>query len=201
VRVLVDSDSESDDYQARIEDSSVRCYSIAQKETRKDVDVNPDLSKAQSRRVWKLIEEYKEIFSDVPTTTHLLEHDIKLTSEEPVYSKPYKLPHNLVEPVEKEIKELEQQGWIEPSDAAYASPIVLVKKKNSDDIRLCVNYKKLNDETVCNPMPMPEIDDILSKIGQSDMFSTVDMSRGYYAIGMTDRAKLRSLRQHRTIDF
>jgi len=42
------------------------------------------LSKAQSRRVWKLIEEYKEIFSDVPKTTHLLEHDIKLTSKEPV---------------------------------------------------------------------------------------------------------------------
>jgi len=95
----------------------------------------------------------------------------------------------LVEPVEKEIKELEQQGWIEPSDAACASPIVVVKKKNSDDIRLCVNYKKLNDVTVNDPMPMPEIDNILSKIGQSDMFSTVDMSRGYYAIGMTDRAK------------
>ena len=62
-------------------------------------------------------------------------------------------------------------------------------KKNSDDIRLCVNYKKLNDVTVNDPMPTPEIDDILSKIGQSDMFSTVDMSRGYYAIGMTDRAK------------
>jgi len=136
--VVVDSDSESDDYQERTEDSSARCYSIAQKETWKDVDVSPDLSKAQSRRVWKLIEEYKEIFSDVPTTTHLLEHDIKLTSEEPVYSKPYKLPYNLVEPVEKEIKELERQGWIEPSDAAYASPIVVVKKKNSDDIRLCV---------------------------------------------------------------
>ena len=66
--VVVDSDSENDDYQERTEDSSARCYSIAQKETWKDVDVNPDLSKAQSRRVWKLIEEYKEIFSDVPGT-------------------------------------------------------------------------------------------------------------------------------------
>jgi len=94
-----------------------------------------------------------------------------------------------VEPVEKEIKELERQGWIEPSDAAYASPIVVVKKKNWDDIRLCVNYKKLNNVTVNDPMPMPEIDDILSKIGQSDMFSTADMYRGYYAIGMTDRAE------------
>ena len=145
---LVDSHSEDEEYQERTEDSSARCYNIEQKETWKDVDVNPELSRDQSCRVWRLIEEYKDIFSDVPTTTHILEHDIKLTSEEPVYSRPYKLPYNLVEPVEKEIRELEKQGWIEPSDAAYASPIVVVKKKNSDDIRLCVNYKKLND--VCN---------------------------------------------------
>jgi len=51
VGVVVDSDSESDEYQEGIEDSSARCYSIAQKETWKDVDVNPDLSKAQRRRV------------------------------------------------------------------------------------------------------------------------------------------------------
>ena len=44
----------------------------------------------------------------------------------------------------------------------------------------CVNYKKLNDITVSDPMPMPEIDDILTKIGQSTMFSTVDMCKGYY---------------------
>jgi len=187
VRVVVDSDSDSDDYQERIEDRSARCYGIAQKETWKDVDVNSDLNKEESRGVWKLIEEYTEIFSDVPTTTHLLEHDIKLTSEEPVYSKPYKLSYNLVEPVEKEIKELEWQGWIEPSDAAYASPIVVAKKKNSDDIRLCVNYKKLNDVTVNDPIPMPEIDDILS--GNREHFSAVDMPHGYYAMSMTARAK------------
>ena len=134
--VVTDSDDEDDEYQERTEDGSARCYNIEQKETWEDVDVNPELSQDQSRRVWKLIEEYKDIFSDVPTTTHILEHDIKLTSEEPVCGKPYKLPYSLVEPVEQEIRELERQGWIEPSD--------VVKKKNSDDIRLCVNYKKLN---------------------------------------------------------
>ena len=88
--------------------------------------------------------------------------------------------------MEKENCELERQGWIEPSDA---SPIVVVKKKNSDEIRLCVNYKKLNDITVGDPMPMPEIDDILTKIGQSTMFSTVDMCKGYYAIGLNEGSR------------
>ena len=78
-----------------------------------------------------MIEECSDIFSDVPTTTKLLRHQIKLTSEEPVYCKPYKLPLQLVDPVAKEIEDLERKGLIEPSDAPYASPIVVVKKKNN----------------------------------------------------------------------
>ena len=164
--------------QEKAENSDAVYYSTEQKETCRDVNVNPELHPDQRRRLWELICEYGDVFYDVPTTTQLLEHEIKLTSKEPVYSKPYKIPYNLVEPVEREIRELEWQGWIELSDAAYASPIVVVKKKNTDDIRLCVNYKKLNDITVNDPMPMPEIDDILTKIGQSTMFSTVDMCKG-----------------------
>jgi len=75
--------------------------------------------------VWELIDEYSDIFSDVPTTTKLSRHQIKLTSEEPVYCKPYKLPLQLVEPVAKAIEDFERKGWIEPSDAPYASPLWL----------------------------------------------------------------------------
>jgi len=128
--VVIDSDSKEEEvqYQEKIRNSDIGIYCTEQKETWRDVNINPELTPKQSRQVWNLVEEYKDIFSDVPTTTHILKHDIKLTSQEPVYCKPYKLPYNLVEPVKKEIKELEQRGWIEPSNAAYALPIVLVKK-------------------------------------------------------------------------
>ena len=125
--VVVDSESEDEECQEKAENSDAVYYSTEQKETWRDVNVNPELQPDQSRRLWELIREYGDVFSDVPTTTHLLEHEIKLTSREPVYSKPYKIPYNLVEPVEKEVCELERQGWIEPSDAAYASPIVVLK--------------------------------------------------------------------------
>jgi len=125
MEVVVDSDSEEEEVQCqeKIGNSDVGIYCTEQKETWRDVNINPELSPEQSRQVWNLVEEYKKIFSDVPTTTHILKHDIKLTSQEPVYSKPSKLPYNLVEPVEKKIRELEQRGWIEPSNAAYASSI------------------------------------------------------------------------------
>jgi len=55
----------------------------------------------------------------------------------------------------------------------------VVKKKNSDDIRLCVNYKKLIDVTVNDPMPMPEIDDIRTKSGQPNIVfnNRIDMTK------------------------
>ena len=124
----------------------------------------------------------KPLVSDVPTSTKLQKHQINLTTDEPIFCKPYKLPLHLVEPVEKEIRDLENRGWIEPSDAPYASPIVVVRKKNTTDIRLYIDYKKLNDITVNDPMPMPEIDDILTRLGKSDVYSTIDMCKGYYAI-------------------
>jgi len=99
----------------------------------------------------------KELFSDVRTTTHILKHEIKLTSSEAVCSKPY----NLVEPVEKKSRKLERQGWIESSDAVCASPIVVV-----NNIRLCVNYKRWYDITVNDSMPIAKSDDILTIIGQ-----------------------------------
>ena len=164
-------------------------YNKEQKETWRDVNINPELNDEQKRQVWELIEKYGEIFSDVPTTTKLIKHQINSTSEEPVYSKPYKLPLHLVEPVEREIQDLEEKGWIEPSSSSYASPIVVVKKKNSEDIRLCVNFKRLNDLTVNDPMLMPEIDDILAKLSKSSMYSTTDMCKGYYAIELDEKSR------------
>ena len=80
--VVVDSDSEDEECQEKAENSDAVYYSTEQKETWRDVNVNPELQPDQSRHLWELIREYGDVFSDVPTTTHLLEHEIKLTSRE-----------------------------------------------------------------------------------------------------------------------
>jgi len=54
---------------------------------------------------------------------------------------------------------------------------------------LCVNYKRLNDITVNDPMSVPEIDDILAKLGKSNMYSTTDKSKGYYAIQLDGKSQ------------
>ena len=76
----------------------------------------------------ELLDEYSEIFSDVPRVTHLIEHKVELTETEPVKHKPYPIPYKMQEIIDKEIDEMLRMGVIEHSEAPYASPLVLVKK-------------------------------------------------------------------------
>ena len=59
-------------------------YSVKQKETVEDVVINPELSQEKRDEVRTLLREYREIFSDVPTVTNLMEHKLELTQREPV---------------------------------------------------------------------------------------------------------------------
>jgi len=64
-----------------------------------------------------------EIFSDVPTVTHLIEHKVELTENEPVKQKPYLIPYKMQEITDKEIDDTLAMGVIEHSEAPYASPL------------------------------------------------------------------------------
>ena len=115
--------------------------SLDQTETWKDIQVNPDLTETEKRKIWNLVEEYQDIFSDVPTQTNLITYKIKTKSDEPVMHKPYRVPVHMKDAVEKELDKMVKMGWIEHGDSEYASPLVVVKKKGTNDLRLCVSYK------------------------------------------------------------
>ena len=74
-----------------------------------------------------------------------------------------------------------KSGLIVPSHSLWLSLIVLVKKKNGQ-IRLCVDYRKLNKVTIKDAYPLPRIDDILDTIGDAKYFTTLDTVSGYYQI-------------------
>ena len=74
--------------------------------------------------------------------------------------------------VEQELDKMIQMGWMEHGDSEYASPLVVVKKKGTNDLRLCVSYKDLNRNTVLDQTPMPDIEDILASLGKSKYFPT-----------------------------
>ena len=102
--------------------------------------VNEHLMTDQHGDVNQLLEEYSDVFSIKPGSTTLAEHRIETGSAKPARQHPYRLPHAYRETVQKELCEMEAEGIVEPSRSEWASPIVLVPKKDGT-LRLCVDYR------------------------------------------------------------
>ena len=86
--------------------------------------------------------------------------------------------------VKEEIDKLLRVGFIrQVKRAPWLTPIVVVPKKNGQ-IRVCVNYQKLNTATVTDAFPLPFTDNILHTVASHDCYSFLDGFSGYDQIGM-----------------
>ena len=148
--------------------------------------INCRLTAEQKRQMEDLLDEFKEIFSDDPGCTMKAEHSIKTGENPPVYRPPYRMPHAWQKPIREEVQKMLQAGIIEPSESAWTSPLMPVKKKDGS-LRLCVDYRSLNLITEDDRYPMPRVDELLEKLG----ISTLDLTKGYYQVPVSqeDQAK------------
>src|SRR6266496_1502718 len=87
-----------------------------------------------------------------------------------------------------QVKELEEDGLISRSWSPYAHPVVCVKKSNRE-IRMAIDYRTLNEITVDDRFPMPNIDEFLMELGQASYITSLDASSGYYQIPMEENSK------------
>jgi len=77
---------------------------------------------------------------------------------------------------------------IRPSMSPWASPIVLVAKKDGD-VRFCVDYQKLNQLIKFDACPMPRVEELIDTIGPAEVISTLDLAKGYWQIPMAEESK------------
>ena len=147
--------------------------------------INPELSEAQIWDMYDIVAEFNDVFNTKPGQTNLAEHRIKTGTANPVRQAPYRLPHAYQEDVKKDLEEMEKDGIIEPSASEWASPIVLVPKKDGN-LRMCVDYRRLNGVLEADAYPMPRIDDLIDRLGTAKFMTTLDLTRGYWQVPVAE---------------
>jgi len=113
-------------------------------------------------------------------------HDHKiplLQYVEPINKIPYRYAKQLKDIIDKIIHEMLDSGIIQTSNNPYASPVVLVGKKDVT-WRLCVDYRDLNKNTIKDRFPIPLVEDLINELHDSTIFSKIDLRAGYHQVKM-----------------
>jgi hypothetical protein len=114
--------------------------------------------------------------------TNLVQHQIDTKDEKPVKIPPRRIPLAQMKEIEAEIQKMLANDIIQPSHSPWSTAMVVVKKATC--IRICLDYRTLNEITVKDSYPLPRIDDSLDTLRGIVSFGTVDLSSGYYQVGM-----------------
>lgn len=132
------------------------------------------LSRDNFLKVEKMIAEYepqKNVKSPI-------EMKLILKDDIPIHQRPRRLPYADQVIVDKQVSQWLDEKIVVPSTSEYASPVVLVSKKDGSK-RLCCDYRKLNDKIVRDHFPMPLIDEVLDKLQNAKVYTTLDLANGF----------------------
>ena len=143
-----------------------------------------------------LCHEYVDVFhlpGDRLTETKGAVHTIPtpdISHERAIHVKSYRIPQAHYEEVDKQIQQMLEDGIVVPSSSPWNFPILVVPKKidasGKRKFRICVDFRKLNDVTIGDSYPLPNIQDILDKLGRSRYFSALDCASGYHQIPIAE---------------
>lgn len=120
--------------------------------------------------------------------TDKVAHNIKLSDETPFKQRARPIHPQDIEAVRKHIQELLDAGVIRESESPFSSPIVVVRKKNGQ-VRLCIDYRRLNLQTIKDAYSLPKLEDTFSALSGSQWFSVLDLKSGYYQIEVEEADK------------
>jgi len=149
------------------------------------------MSMEESEEVKKLICDYADIFAK--TNFDLgeakgISHYIDVGDSSPIKQRFRRLPMATQAEVEKLVMEMDKVGIVEPSSSPYCSNIVVVRKPDNS-IRLCLDYRLLNEVTKADSYPLPRIDDTIRSLVGVKYLSTMDLASGYWQVKVHEDSK------------
>ena len=156
-----------------------------------EVPIGEDLSPRQRQEVRELLLRYQDRFSELPGRTNMLRHDIITDPGQVVRQRPYRIPEARRAAIKEEVGKMLDLGVIEESHSPWSSPIVIVPKPDGS-LRFCNDFRKLNDVSRFDSYPMPRADEMIERLGAARFVSTLDLTKGYWQVPLTDRAKAKT---------
>ncbi|CAM4702436.1 unnamed protein product, partial [Caretta caretta] len=155
------------------------------------IPLSDQLTPAQQAEVRGVLHPYRQLFSNQPGRTNLTVHRVQTGSHPPIRCSPFRVTGKTAQDLEREVRDMLALGVIQPSASPWASPVVLVPKKDGS-VRFCVDYRKLNAITVSDAYPMPRPDELLDKLGGARYLTTMDLTKGYWQVPLDADARLKS---------
>lgn len=131
--------------------------------------------------------EYKDIFESMPKSlppSRPHDHRIELVPGSTPPSKgAYRLSTSELDELRNQLDNLLECGFIRQSHSPFGAPMLFVRKKDGS-LRMCIDYRALNNITIKNKYPLPRVDELLNRLGGARYFSKIDLQSGYHQIRM-----------------
>ncbi|GBG69862.1 hypothetical protein CBR_g4689 [Chara braunii] len=144
----------------------------------------PSTDSPPDPRITELLDAYGDVFEtphrvvpDRPICHEIILEDGVVPSRGCIYH----MSEEELSMLRAQLDDLLEKGWIRPSSLPYGAPVLFVWKKNKE-LRLCIDSRKLNAQTVKNAGLLPRIDDLLERLGGAKFFSKLDLKSGYHQL-------------------
>ncbi|XP_058092385.1 uncharacterized protein LOC131238805 [Magnolia sinica] len=135
-----------------------------------------------------VVHDFWDVFKNIPGLPPRREIDFTIElvpGAKPVSLPTYRMPPCEMEELRTQIDDLLESGFIRPSVSPWGAPVLFVRKKDGS-LRLCVDYRKLNQMTVRNKYLLPRIDDLFDQLRGAQYFSKIDLKSGYHQLRVRD---------------
>ncbi|KAK0151874.1 Retrovirus-related Pol polyprotein from transposon 17.6 [Merluccius polli] len=134
-----------------------------------------------------LIETNLSLFSDVPSPTTVLSHDVDIGDHYPIKQHAYCVNPAKRALFQKEVEYLLENGLTVPSSSPWSSPCLLVPKADKTP-RLCTDFRKVNGVTKADSYPLPRMEDCVDRVGSAKFVTKLDLLKGYWQVPLTPHA-------------
>jgi hypothetical protein len=132
-----------------------------------------------------IVRDFTDVFAEeIPGLPPIreVEFEVKLVPDaQPISKAPYRMAPAELKELKVQLEELLEKGYIRPSVSPWGAPVLFVKKKDGS-LRLCIDYRELNNITIKNRYPLPRIDDLFDQLRGAGVFSKIDLRSGYHQL-------------------